>query len=104
MKMMLVCYQILSCGGLSYMWIGVSGSGAVEEANKMKAQGMFLQSARATGKNQVRFTVAAENMFSEARFCFHLQTPHYTIHTLNKYIPMAALLGGMAIGELPSRP
>ncbi len=104
MNMILVCYQILSCGGLSYMWIGVSGSGAVEEANKITAQGMCILKARAVGKGQVRPTVAAPNFFSDARFCFLLQKPVHTIKTLNKYIPMAALLGGMAIGELLSLP
>jgi preprotein translocase subunit SecY len=62
MKMMLVCYQILSCGGLSFMWIGVSGSSPKEEAKKMQAQGMCLAGARATAKHQVRPTVSAENI------------------------------------------
>jgi hypothetical protein len=37
-------------------------------------------------------------MFS-TYFGFILQTDHYAEKTLNRYIPTAALLGGMAIGE-----
>jgi len=72
-------FMILSCGGLSFMWIGVSGSSPKEEAKKMQAQGMCLAGARATAKHQA---------------------DDYTVKVLNKYIPMAALLGGMSIGVL----
>ena len=72
-------FMILSCGGLSYMWISVSGSSVKEEVQKMQAEGMSVAGSRATGGNQ---------------------TDHYARKILNRYIPTAALLGGMAIGVL----
>jgi protein transport protein SEC61 subunit alpha len=72
-------FMILSCGGLSYMWISVSGSSVKEEVQKMQAEGMSVAGSRATSGNQ---------------------TDHYARKILNRYIPTAALLGGMAIGVL----
>ena len=72
-------FMILSCGGLSYMWISVSGSSVKEEVQKMQAEGMSVAGSRATSSNQ---------------------TDHYARKILNRYIPTAALLGGMAIGVL----
>jgi len=73
-------FMILSCGGLSYMWISVSGSSVKEEVQKMQAEGFHLASSRATRVGQ---------------------TDSYAIAVLQKYIPTAALLGGMAIGACP---
>jgi len=72
-------FMILSCGGLSYMWISVSGSSVKEEVQKLQAEGMSIAGSRATSANQ---------------------TDHYARWMLNQYIPTAALLGGMAIGVL----
>ena len=72
-----MAFMILSCGGLSYMWISVSGSSVKEEVQKLQAEGYHLSGSRATKVGQ---------------------TDQHAINTLQKYIPTAALLGGMAIG------
>jgi len=74
-----MAFMILSCGGLSYMWISVSGSSVKEEVQKLQAEGYHLSGSRATKVGQ---------------------TDQHAINTLQKYIPTAALLGGMAIGVL----
>jgi protein transport protein SEC61 subunit alpha len=78
-----MCFMVLSCGALSYSWIGVSGSNVKEEVEKMQNEGMYIEGSRATSQNQ---------------------TDHYAKWYFNQYIPTAALLGGMAIGAPRGHP
>jgi hypothetical protein len=82
------------------MWIGVSGSSAAEVADSLSKQNMFVSGSKATKSYQVQCSaLLCKRSFSRVYFGCVLQANSYTIKTFNRYIPTAAILGGMSIGE-----
>ena len=67
-----IAFMLISCGFFSKTWIEVSGSGVNDVAKNLQDQGYFIQGMR-------------ENMIKDR---------------LKRYIPIAAVFGGMCIGGL----
>ena len=67
-----IAFMLISCGFFSKTWIEVSGSGVNDVAKNLQDQGYFIQGMR-------------ENMIKDR---------------LKRYIPIAAVFGGMCIGCL----
>lgn len=67
-----IAFMLISCAAFSYMWLDVSGSSPKDVAHQFKQQGLVIRGHREQS----------------------------TLPTLRKYIPIAAMFGGMCIGAL----